>query len=293
MTCDHIKGCVCKENGDCGGGQRLLDLTRAAPLDANSDGSISHSSTVAIVLSVLFLTIVTVILVVIYYKRRMKRLQKDLANRSVYYVENSVIDPARHQNHDMIVTDRDPIDNQQDPILHTVFQQNNVPNNLTASQTVKLEKNVNIDRFKLGLENDEGAACSSSAVGVAGNSNLNSNLTVGMAGNSNFPNDSCASVSGACALPDSSDDEELPDLPPVKKFIDVNVFEEESPSKEKNNFLLDNSRKINKANVDLVFHKNNLVIPKKTEEEKAEEEIPEDEIAIAKMTAYLHQNHKH
>ena len=81
MTCDHIKGCICKENGDCGGGQRLLDLTRAAPLDQDSEYQMSHSSTVAIVLSVLFLTLATVILIVIYYRRRMKRMKQDLANR--------------------------------------------------------------------------------------------------------------------------------------------------------------------------------------------------------------------
>ena len=80
MICDHIKGCICKENGDCGGGQRLLDLTRAAPLDQDTVG-MNHSSTVAIVLSVLFLTLLTVILIVVYYRRRMNRMKQDLANR--------------------------------------------------------------------------------------------------------------------------------------------------------------------------------------------------------------------
>ena len=98
-----ITGCICKEDGDCGGGQRLLDLTRAAPL-GDSETSNSHSSTVAIVLSVVFLTIATVTLVVLYYRRRMKRMEKDLANRSVYYVENSALDPGRHHNGDLVIT---------------------------------------------------------------------------------------------------------------------------------------------------------------------------------------------
>ena len=151
MICDHIKGCICKENGDCGGGQRLLDLTRAAPLDQDTVG-MSHSSTVAIVLSVLFLTLLTVILIVVYYRRRMNRMKQDLANRSVYYVENSILDQSRHHNHDLVITDTDPIQDANaytDPTI-TVFQQkNNVPNNASAS--TKVEKNVNIDRFKVSF----------------------------------------------------------------------------------------------------------------------------------------------
>ena len=68
----------------------------------------------------------------------------------------------------------------------------------------------------------------------------------------------------------------------------LNVFEEESPSKEKNNFLLDNSRKINKPTVDLVFHRNNLDLKK---DEGDDEEGEEDDITIAKMTAFVNQNH--
>ena len=55
-------------------------------------------------LSVVFLTIATVTLVVLYYRRRMKRMEKDLANRSVYYVENSALDPGRHHNGDLVIT---------------------------------------------------------------------------------------------------------------------------------------------------------------------------------------------
>ena len=132
----------------------------------------SHSSTVAIVLSVVFLTIATVTLVVLYYRRRMKRMEKDLANRSVYYVENSALDPGRHHNADLVISDRDPVDLNQDPILNTVFHiQNNVPNNLNdslgfgatprvpqpgPSSSGKAGKNSNIDRFKLGHSDYDG-----------------------------------------------------------------------------------------------------------------------------------------
>ena len=37
-------------------------------------------------------------------------MKTDLQNRSVYYVENSILDPGRHQHHDVIITDRDPLD---------------------------------------------------------------------------------------------------------------------------------------------------------------------------------------
>ena len=77
--------------------------------------------------------------------------------------------------------------------------------------------------------------------------------------------------------------------------MDINVFEEESPSKEKNNFLLDNSRKINKPTVDLVFHRNNLDLNQKDDlEEDVEgqnDDEEEDDITIAKMTAFVNQNH--
>jgi len=252
MTCDHVQGCICKKGGDCGGGQRLLDLTRAAPLDQfDQDGSSSHSQTVAIVLSVVFLTLVTVIMVIIYYRRRMKRLQKDLQNRSVYYVENSILDPGRHAGqHDMVITDRDPVEIQPDPLIHTVFSSNhqvvNNLNNSAASKHVKAEKNVNIDRFKLGFEEstaDESAVADpSSCCGSAAADQLASEQL------------------GACAM---SVEDPMPPTPSdesvagSRKNYDINVFEDDSPSHEKNNFLLDNARKINKANVDLVFHKNN------------------------------------
>ena len=114
-------------------------------------------------------------------------------------------------------------------------------------------------------------------------------------------------------LQDEADVPEHPDLPAIKKFVDINVFEDElSPSKKKNNCQLDNSRKINKANVDLVFHRNNLVLSPEDQQqdnitlveaenqnismtgassnyEEIDSETDHDDVGIAKMTAYLNQ----
>ena len=102
------------------------------------------------------------------------------------------------------------------------------------------------------------------------------------------PESGTCSTQGACALESSEDEEEIPEPEIPRKNMDINVFEEESPSKEKNNFLLDNSRKINKPTVDLVFHRNNLDLKK---DEGDDEEGEEDDITIAKMTAFVNQNH--
>ena len=268
MICDHSKGCLCKENSDCGRGLRLNDLTQAIPL-LEQDQDSQHGATVAIVLSVLFLAITTIVLIAIYYRRRMNRLKSDLQNRSVYYVENSILDPGRHQHHDVVITDRDPLDDDfaitsgGDPAIAMANRiANNMPNNTTLS-LAKHEKNVNIDRFKLGQEQEP----STSAGG------------------------------GACALPedDEEDPEEIFVEPLETKNLDINVFStEESPSKVKNNFFLEKQEKVNKPNVDLVFNRNNFASAASSNandngDEQDEEHIDEDEIAIAKMTSYLRQ----
>lgn len=265
MECDEKVGCVCRNDGDCEGGQRLL-LDLAAALPASSpdvtEAGLSHSGTVAVVIAVLILAIVTATLIVVYYRRRMKRLQKDLNNRSVYYVENSILDPGRH-HHDLVVTNGDPLQDDNDD--HVAPGAQALPNNAAIATTVRLEKNVNIDRFKLGTtgaeDNDEEAAAAA---------------------------DQC----GGCAEESAFEEETMVKLP-----VDVNVFcEDESPSKSKNNFLLDNNRKINKANVDLVFHRNDLRQSSATnetneiEEDNDDDDQVEDEVTIAKMTTYLHDH---
>ena len=142
-------------------------------------------------------------------------MKTDLQNRSVYYVENSIlgkytilkwctisrvfslifyfylflyIDPARHhQHHDVVITDRDPLDDdlaiQSDPAIAMANHiANNLPNNAHAiTNNVKHEKNVNIDRFKLG------------------NDNMPSNFDQDFS-NTNAVGDCSSSSRGACAL---------------------------------------------------------------------------------------------
>ena len=80
------------------------------------------------------------------------------------------------------------------------------------------------------------------------------------------------------------DPDEILEVEPLEtKNFDINVFSEESPSKVKNNFVLERQEKIHKPNVDLVFNRNDLAKDDHDEENK----LDEDEIAIAKMTSYL------
>ena len=145
---------------------------------------------------------------------------------------------------------------------------NNLPNNAHAiTNNVKHEKNVNIDRFKLGN---------------------NSSVVDQDASNAG----DCSSSRGACALQvdeiEQEENEILEDISEPKNF-NINVFDaEESPSKVKNNFILEKQEKITKANVDLVFNRNDWTSKDDLETEGDDtENLDEDEIAIAKMTTYL------
>lgn len=203
-------------------------------------------------------------------------MKTDLQNRSVYYVENSILDPARHhQHHDVVITDRDPLDEDlamsSDPAIAMANHiANNLPNNAHAiTNNVKHEKNVNIDRFKLGNTN-------------------NSSIVDQDASNAG---DCSSSRGGACALQVDEIEQEGNEILEVDisepKNFNINVFDaEESPSKVKNNFILEKQEKITKNNVDLVFNRNDWTMDD-LETEGDPENLDEDEIAIAKMTTYL------
>jgi hypothetical protein len=265
--CDPKIGCICNEEKNCQGGQQIFSL---APLSAAEDPGTSQSSAIAIVVTVLILALLLTILGIWYYRRRTKILQKDLQNRSVYYVENSILDPARHHHNqnDLIIPNSDPV------ILEEEFDgpplvggaaaavvpnstANNVPNNLLAKP--RFEKNVNIDAFKLGMDSE-------SPVGACGR---NTPVNSGACGRST------PLSGGACG---GADDAETPDVT-LKKPLNVNMFDEvESPIK--NNFLLEHNRKINKPKI-------NNVINNTLEEDAADIDPNDDEIAIAKMSNYL------
>lgn len=91
---------------------------------------------------------------------------------------------------------------------------------------VAKEKNVNIDKFKLGEEEEEAEEQS----GACGR---------------NFEDE------GACAR--ACDDDVEDELEELKKPKDINVFDDWSPSKEKNNAKLAKA-KVNKTNVNIVIN---------------------------------------
>ena len=263
--CDPKIGCVCHEEKNCQGGQQIFAL---APLSAPGGDETGQSSAVAIVVSVLVLALILTILGIWYYRRRTKILQKDLQNRSVYYVENSILDPARHHHNqnDLVIPNSDPVLLEEESeiqalggagVVTTTALNSSVPNNLLSKP--RYEKNVNIDAFKLGMDAAESP--------IPGG--RSTPLNTGACGRSTPSN------YGACG---GADDIPEVDTPP-KKPLNVNMFDEaESPVK--NNFLLEHNRKINKPKINNVL--NNTI-----EDKEDDVEDDSDEIAIVKMSNYL------
>ena len=99
-TCDPELGCVCPPGQDCGIeviNSQVAVLSPYSDLDTDR-----HNKTAAISLSVLFVAGVAIVLVIIYYKRRMSVMKKDIQNRSVYYCDS---EPAGDRSYDLIVRD--------------------------------------------------------------------------------------------------------------------------------------------------------------------------------------------
>ena len=100
-TCDPERGCLCPQGQDCGIeviNTQVAVLSPYADLDTER-----HNKTAAISLSVLFVAGVAIVLVIIYYKRRMSVMKKDIQNRSVYYCDSEPVDGDR--SYDLIVRD--------------------------------------------------------------------------------------------------------------------------------------------------------------------------------------------
>ncbi len=246
--CDTEHGCVCKDGFDCEGGTQIIDFS---PLSANQETSGASTAGVATLVAILLLlALVATVLAVLYYRRRMRRMQKDLENRSVRYIENSVsggrIPPIN--KHEMIIVTNDSVDimNGARPRSTVIANNQAVSNNTSSARgsSFRAEKNVNLDRFKLGDEDDdadeeEDLAC-------------------------------CSDVRGC-----SEEAAEI--LPPVNK--DPNLFYDDadklSPSKEKNNAkLADLYRKVSKTNVDVVIN----TFDRDNAENEALEDGDEDEM---------------
>lgn len=158
-TCDLVDGCVCPKGQDCG--VEVIGQVEVASLSGFSVGGeedVGHSSAVYAICALLIIGAVAAVLIVIYYRRRLKVMRKDLNNRSVYYVENGVVGDNRH--HDLIISNRDPLDQEDTPIAmashgYQAAANNHldtVPNNARLSFRTK---NVNIDNYKLGLESQK------------------------------------------------------------------------------------------------------------------------------------------
>ena len=245
--CDRDLGCVCKDGFDCEGGTRVIDFS---PLQ-QADGSSSAQAGV-IVAVVVVLCAVALILVGLYYRRRMLRMKKDLENRSVRYIENSVLDPVRNgsvhvvKHNELEATTNSAATVGMAPVQRSPGTPNNrgvmnVRNNVgyvghqqaaAEGATARPEKNVNIDKFKLGEDEEAAGEADGDAMGACAAS---------------------AYAGGACALPDEP---EAAEASATSTSKDVNVFsaaDDWSPSKAKNNIAkLD--RKVAKTNVNIVIN---------------------------------------
>ena len=156
---------MCKDGFDCEGGTQIIDFASLRGSSADGDSN-SHTQAIAIVAVVLILAVIVTILLVVYYRRRLNRVEKDLQNRSVLYIENSVLTPdMQARKHDMVIRNVDPYDH-----ISSNRIQNNTMEMATSGAADALEpptvdgavaasprpeKNVNIDRFKLGEEEVE------------------------------------------------------------------------------------------------------------------------------------------
>lgn len=219
-------------------------------------------------------------------------MQKDLQNRSVYYVENSILDPTRHHHNqnDLVVSNSEPnvLDDSEGPALFvgataaatsTPSNVSQLQNNLLAKP--RYEKNVNIDAFKLGMEEAQTGA----AAGRSTPSTVACGRSTPMSG-------------GACG---SLDDDAI-DFPAIaKKPLNVNMFDEdETPVKS-------NNRKINKPKINNLLNNTNnstSVVEEDDEDEDVggggkfgvdnpfgvndnDDDDGDDEMAIVKMSNYL------
>ena len=190
-------------------------------------------------------------------------MEKDLQNRSVLYIENSVLTPdMQARKADMVIRNVDPYDyiSSNNSNISSNRIQNNTMEMATsgaadalepptvdgaASASPRPEKNVNIDRFKLGDEEVEFPAA------VA-------------------DDEPAGEIEGAGALPtakakvlledDDEEDEEAAAAEAAYRdkaaAFDINLYEEYSPSKEKNNTKLADlyKKQLNKENVNVVIN---------------------------------------
>jgi len=187
-SCSMELGCVCPAGKDCG----IENINLSVELSPYSaDGAHGNHTTAPITVSVMIIGLVAVILVIVYYRRRMKVMKKDLKNRSVYYGDRDPVDSSK--THDLIIRDSDPLDigNAGIATINNITNNhaNDDPNllnnvritldsqrylNNTANNSSNLPvKNVNVKNVEMG----EPTGCDTlEPDGAAGTSHNNTNM---------------------------------------------------------------------------------------------------------------------
>jgi len=244
-TCDPELGCVCPPGQDCGIeviNSQVAVLSPYSDLDTDR-----HNKTAAISLSVLFVAGVAIVLVIIYYKRRMSVMKKDIQNRSVYYCDS---EPAGDRSYDLIV--RDPERRAQ-----------NNSSNVTATAAT----------FEASIHNT--GTCSDLRGAEAGDLVLN-NVRLNL-DSQNYPEVVKNVNNEAAAGPSTSHEAVFPDDP---WFHDVNFYLKDGGDCDKSNL---NQRyhqaKVAKADLEVMI-RNNLG----GEDSKDEDEGDKDSVHNLKMS---------
>jgi len=157
FICDSLLGCVCPLGQNCGIEQKQQERVKAGLLQlAQSNASVGVA---AMVVFFLVIGIIMGIFVLIYYRRRLNRIKKELANRSGHV--NSSLDNNELDTPSPSVRQLPMVENNQ--IINVRPSQDSAHNPLYIVNYSKPEKNVNIARD--GLErspsnlNRPGAGC--------------------------------------------------------------------------------------------------------------------------------------
>jgi len=156
-TCDPELGCVCPEgDGECG----IEVVDSSVWLSPYSDPDTDPDQhTAAISLSVILVAGVAIVLIIIYYRRRMSVMRKDIQNRSVYYCDRDSVDTDHDRSYDLIVRDRDPVTFNNEPGGQSsnnvnINVLNNVRLNLDSQRynSFRPSKNVNLSNATSAAE---------------------------------------------------------------------------------------------------------------------------------------------
>lgn len=186
-VCDPKLGCLCPQGVICGleMNEKTVEVI-SLQSSAVKDQKASISSAAPVIVSVLILAVIAVVLVMIYYRRRMRVMKNDLANRTVYYTERE--GSTGSGQHDLIIRDGPPLETETIRTVPGTTLLNNVRLHMDSQHMVqgihmdsqhmaqgmhmdsqhmvqgacgggeRPVKNVNVDNFKLGASGNESEA---------------------------------------------------------------------------------------------------------------------------------------